>query len=308
MKIYTEVALAEWCLPIEAVFWLAFGRPPEASYETWKNYSGEYEQIDIRLHPEHVGRGGPDAVDYPRPEEIELLGLTVDSSRYYNGIYGTEDREQIEKIIRSLEERGEDVSDYHLTRRQEALDCEYAQSLVSILQPLIDEAKAEIFLATFAGKIRGMAFFWKDEEYRQHELRDVPKESWTLLKMETFYTDDEPWDSPKSLYLSVPDLLKEFPRPKGIIPHDGGDPRFASMILADGENHVAPSGRMPRGRPPKGGDLLRMAALIEARRRKKSANWPIKTTAQEAEIMQYCQEVGVPISRSTAQRWLKELP
>ncbi|WP_171237591.1 hypothetical protein [Ruegeria sp. HKCCA5763] len=311
MGVYIAAKLPDLCLPIEAVFWLAFGRAPETHVDEWKNEAREYQYGDYRINPNVVGDTYPNVNEFPLPEEIAATGTAVDEERYFKGIDPptSEDlRLKLDAIVRQREEAGEDVGDYWTEQQLEIDAHSYTAEMQALVGPLLDECRAEVFLALRNGQIQGRAFRWADEEMRSHFFEDIPADFWTLnLLEEEPPRFDDPREGYACIYIVFDDVLSTFPKPKGVTNPETGERTVFSTVLDEKTSSEVKSVR-PRGAPQKGGGVARAAVRAEISRLLDEGKLSGKKEADIQYAVEWSQKnLDVSVSRSTMQRWIGDI-
>lgn len=308
----------ETCYIQEAVYWLALGRVPAFHY---------YEMNDGRFDAEREAAEGTISYDLGFSEaEFEWVGVKIDYEKYINApswiASGAEHIAEWESRRPSFSVN-ENESQFEQNRWDQEvmsavrLDAElgdWRRQIEMAFIPIIDKARAEVFLALSSGQLKSIGW----QEYQQNEdgtadghFVDIAPDKWSLRTFD--------WEASnlilgnenfRSVQVYTKDLLKKFPHPacEPVTLTINAYLGVAVVIGGNGKDQLQQHNLRPRGRPQKADGAVKMVVQNVFRERFKREGIPDKTEAILQEIIDYVgMAFGEKISRSTAQNYLAPL-
>ncbi|MBI1171191.1 hypothetical protein GC209_07295 [bacterium] len=321
------------CLTInECADWLAFGRLPRAEFtEDRSGPARDYRQninaildhqsspfeIDLYFNVSTLARimPGVDPLEYHRNYEI-CEGQSPDQVRESRA-QRAEQLKRLEGILPKNEATHEFQQTFRLDDEVDLAAAIWLERAQAPLKRMLERAQTDVFQALADARVTGIGLFMPlnlnedDEEDRYpDEFTLIPSQDWTFTGID--------WDSGnlktlEGTYLGVTvdsgDFLRQHPVPRLTPEKVVGNLYGETFIPLEGvfDLEAAPTPRGPRrGAPTSGENLLRDALLREFEVRFSTGKLPEKTEAILFEAQAWVeQRLGVPLARTTAQRYLE---
>jgi len=345
MRILSEAVLPQTCYAAEVALWIALGRVPRVLHK----HSDLGEDYSEDTGDPRSSRGGFDEdwaiVPYDTgfsAEEFRAIGIEADFERYkrirrytavtfphlrlpISGARGIESLEMAAHYhdVLSRDKPGYKprvLNDEAIERRRIVIEeLDWATVVDTKCETFIDLARAEVFRALANGSLKAKAWTEAPGEVEfldRHNtaLITIPTDRWTFRNFDwdesTLKTGEESYYGVQVL---TSDMLAVFPRPQCLQqPVDHLECYPSCMVVDDGAGATAraPSvNRAGRGRPAKGGGLIRKAVINVFGQKAKKGELPDKNEAVVQEIIDFVAlAFEETLSRSTAQQYMKALP
>jgi len=327
LRIFQEVPLPPTCYLAEVALWVALGRVPQIL--TKESLFGEdYSDGDPR-----TSRAALDedeeilAFDSGFSQaELEHLGIEVDLNHYSatknllslkvphlrkpTGAEAVEAYEFFESALADLGS-GSDPRRVVATTNvlKEAVD--WVNSIDAQADAAVDIARAEVFRSLVKGELRAVGWRVAPGESTGADTPLVPvlPAHWTLRSFD--WDESELRHSSGSYYavqVSTSEMMSVFPRPQ-CEPRPKTLDVYPGCILMEDDGSGSQLPRVQRGRPAKGGGLIRDAVLNFFTDKASRGELPEKSEALAQEMMDFVSLVfKTTLGRSTAQRYIKMLP
>ncbi len=318
---YKVIDWPDTCYIQEAAYWLAFGRVPD--YFLDDDGADQRQGEDARYSGEIV------EFDWGYSEaEFRAAGVSVDYERYsrvfQEHVYeSADDIKTWERRLSDFREREDSSDGIQFVERQveEAragvAAWDWRRSIDDLIAAFIDNARAKIFQALFAGELTAIGWREYENNHAADEMEDqgefitIDKSRWSLRHFDWEKSELVAGkDRFRAVQVSTDDLLSRFPAPLC-------EPLIATVRIypgvaiinddaeGDATEHALPR---PRGRPAKGGGAVQTVVQNFFGEKIKQGAVPQKREALIQDVIDFVKAAfKEDITRSTAQRYLQPL-
>lgn len=329
MRIFQEVPLPPTCYLAEVALWAALGRLPKVLTKV-SDFGADYSEGDPRTNREALDEDESILPYDPgfSQSELQHLGVEADWSRYakIKNLLALEfpnlRRPSGADVIADYELRQTIHNDLggtiRLYKDRAELDrigaeVDWANSIDAEGDAAIDIARGDVFRCVVSGQVA--CFAWRDAPaigaWRKAKapLVQIPTSHWTMRNFD--WDDSELRHSSGNYYavqVKTADMMAAFPRP-----HCASRPTtldlYPGCILMEDDGAGAQLPLPQRGRPAKGGGLIREAVINVFSHKASRGELSKKSEALVQEIQDFVElTFRTTVSRSTAQQYIKMLP
>jgi len=329
VRIFQEVPLPPTCYLAEATLWVALGRVPQVLVKV-SEFGNDYSEVDPRTNRDALDEDA-EILSFDAgftKSEFQNLGIDVDWERYERTkdflsrtlpnlrkptgaevIAGYERQESYNEALGFKTE----IAKILAKRDAVSAEADWVNSIDAQADAAVDIARIEVFRAVAAGQLKCVG--WRHapgdgpEDGAETPLVQIPPSHWSLRNFD-WENSDLRHSSGNYYAVQVPtsDLLARFPRPQCEHQTKSLDV-YPGCVLMEDDGTGSMLARPQRGRPAKGGGLIREAALNVFADRASRGELPEKGEALVQELIDFVAlAFKTTISRSTAQQYIKMLP